>query len=84
MPTPGHDTTACALTWTLHNLALNPECQARARNEVNAMIGDREELEWWVHHLSPDCQATFNKIKICCNKIYSMTHLYRKCQKGHV
>ena len=32
----GHETTATALDWTLHRLALHPELQTRLRDEVRA------------------------------------------------
>lgn len=35
----GHDTTATALTWTLHLLARHPEVQARVQLEVDALPG---------------------------------------------
>jgi cytochrome P450 len=36
----GHETTAQALTWTLYLLALFPEWQERARQEIRDVIGD--------------------------------------------
>ena len=36
----GHETTAQALTWTLYLLALFPEWQDRARDEIRDVVGD--------------------------------------------
>ena len=36
----GHETTAQALTWTLYLLALFPEWQGRAREEIRDVVGD--------------------------------------------
>jgi cytochrome P450 len=45
----GHETTAQALTWTLYLLALFPDWQDRAREEIRRVIGngpvDREKLQ---------------------------------------
>lgn len=30
----GHDTTACSITWALHELSRRPECQQRLRSEI--------------------------------------------------
>ncbi|RSL71909.1 hypothetical protein CEP54_001101 [Fusarium duplospermum] len=30
----GHDTTACSITWALHELSRRPECQQRLRREI--------------------------------------------------
>ena len=37
----GHETTALALTWTLHHLARNPQATARLRDEVRSVLGSR-------------------------------------------
>ncbi|MFJ7204549.1 cytochrome P450 [Streptomyces sp. NPDC098789] len=37
----GHETTATSLTFALHLLAKDPEAQARAREEVSRVLGDR-------------------------------------------
>jgi cytochrome P450 len=37
----GHETTANALTWTWHLLALNPEAEARFHAELDAVLGGR-------------------------------------------
>ncbi|CAG5116005.1 unnamed protein product [Candidula unifasciata] len=42
----GHDTTASAMTWTLYALAGHPECQERVYEEINQLLGDRQDLEW--------------------------------------
>ncbi len=36
----GHETTATSLAWALHHLLANPEVLARARAEVDAVVGD--------------------------------------------
>ncbi|HEU5002171.1 MAG TPA: cytochrome P450 [Actinomycetota bacterium] len=38
----GHETTATALTFTLHLLGLHPEVQARVHEEVDQVLGDGE------------------------------------------
>ena len=44
----GHDTTASGLSWTLYNLAIHPEHQAKCREEVDALFDEKEneELTW--------------------------------------
>lgn len=37
----GHETTANALAWSWHLLALNPDAEARLHAEVDAAVGDR-------------------------------------------
>ncbi|XP_063078074.1 cytochrome P450 4F3 [Engraulis encrasicolus] len=39
----GHDTTASAISWVLYNLARHPEYQQRCRDEVNALLEDRDQ-----------------------------------------
>ncbi|CAG7838093.1 unnamed protein product [Allacma fusca] len=39
----GHDTTAAALTWTLHLLAKNPEQQVIVHEELDSVFGDDRE-----------------------------------------
>ncbi|KAL2078541.1 hypothetical protein ACEWY4_026226 [Coilia grayii] len=39
----GHDTTASAISWILYNLAHHPEYQERCRDEINVLLGDRDE-----------------------------------------
>ena len=45
----GHDTTASGLSWTLYNLAIHPEHQAKCRGEVDALFdeNENEELNWY-------------------------------------
>jgi cytochrome P450 len=38
----GHDTTAAALTWTWYLLATHPAVAARLREELDAVLGDRD------------------------------------------
>lgn len=35
-----------AISWTLYNLALNPEWQRKCQDEVKEVYGDKNELEW--------------------------------------
>ena len=35
----GHETTAAVLTWTLFNLAQNPELTARIQSEIDTVMG---------------------------------------------
>nr|CAB3235879.1 cytochrome P450 4F4-like [Phallusia mammillata] len=41
----GHDTTASAITWTLHCLSINPEHQELCHNEIVSVIGDGD-IRW--------------------------------------
>ena len=45
----GHDTTASGLAWTLYNLAIHPEHQAKCREEVDALFDEKEneDLTWY-------------------------------------
>lgn len=55
----GHDTTAQALTWALHLLALHPEIQEQLYQHISQVLGDRlpayddipdlKRVEWVVH-----------------------------------
>ncbi|XP_046438964.1 cytochrome P450 4C1-like isoform X4 [Daphnia pulex] len=38
----GHDTTACAAVWFLYCMAIHPDCQELAREELNAVFGDSD------------------------------------------
>ncbi|KAH0628627.1 hypothetical protein JD844_009996, partial [Phrynosoma platyrhinos] len=44
----GHDTTASGLSWVLYNLARHPKYQDQCREEIQALLRDRdvEEIEW--------------------------------------
>ena len=42
----GHDTTASGISWALYNLAKNQDYQAKAREEVDNIIKDKEEVSW--------------------------------------
>ncbi|EDV20811.1 uncharacterized protein TRIADDRAFT_60697 [Trichoplax adhaerens] len=42
----GHDTTSSALSWTLYCLAKNPEHQAKVREEADAILNHKDDLEW--------------------------------------
>ncbi|KAF5647280.1 benzoate 4-monooxygenase cytochrome P450 [Fusarium sp. NRRL 52700] len=33
----GHDTTACSITWAVHELSRRPDCQQRLREEITSM-----------------------------------------------
>lgn len=33
----GHDTTACSITWAVHELSRRPYCQQRLRDEIKTM-----------------------------------------------
>lgn len=39
----GHDTTAASVTWVLYELAENPDIQEKCRQEVDEILGDRED-----------------------------------------
>ena len=42
----GHDTTASGITWALYNLACYPEHQEACRREVEAVLAEKDELDW--------------------------------------
>lgn len=44
----GHDTTASGVSWMLYNMARHPEYQQRCREEVDALLEDKEDgrIEW--------------------------------------
>jgi cytochrome P450 len=37
----GHETTALALTWTCYLLSINPDCEAKLRDELRGVLGGR-------------------------------------------
>ena len=41
----GHETTACALTWTWYLLAMHPEIDDRLRRDVRTVLDDRPPVE---------------------------------------
>ena len=42
----GHDTTASGISWSLHDLAANPECQEKVVQELREVLGDRQDVKW--------------------------------------
>ena len=46
----GHDTTASGISWTLYNLSIHPEHQAKCHDEVDAFFDslDSETVTWCV------------------------------------
>uniref|UniRef100_A0A8C9EPE7 Uncharacterized protein n=1 Tax=Pavo cristatus TaxID=9049 RepID=A0A8C9EPE7_PAVCR len=42
----GHDTTASGISWLLYTMALHPEHQARCREEIQGIMGNRDTIEW--------------------------------------
>ena len=43
----GHDTTASGIVWALYNLARHPEHQEMCRREVDAVLNEKDEMDWW-------------------------------------
>jgi cytochrome P450 len=52
----GHETTAQALTWTLYLLALMPEWQERAREEVRLVVGGQT--------ITPECAGRLQLLEL--------------------
>jgi cytochrome P450 len=52
----GHETTAQALTWTLYLLALMPEWQERAREEVRRVVGGQT--------ITPECAGRLQLLEL--------------------
>lgn len=46
----GHDTTATGLSWLLYIMAKHPEHQQKCREEVKEILGDREDIQWWIQY----------------------------------
>ena len=42
----GHDTTASGIVWALYNLARHPEHQEMCRREVDAVLNEKDEMDW--------------------------------------
>ncbi|NXM33589.1 CP4B1 protein, partial [Oxyruncus cristatus] len=42
----GHDTTASGISWLFYCMSLHPEHQQRCREEIQAILGDRDSIEW--------------------------------------
>jgi len=38
----GHDTTASTISWCLYHLAKHPDCQQKARDEVDSVLSGRD------------------------------------------
>ena len=66
----GHDTTASGISWTLYNLSIHPEHQAKCHDEVDAFFDslDSETVTWCVHththtHTHTHMRIRFHDIK---------------------
>ncbi|NXE45264.1 CP4B1 protein, partial [Casuarius casuarius] len=42
----GHDTTASGISWLFYCMSLHPDHQARCREEIQEILGDRDTVEW--------------------------------------
>ncbi|MES2697350.1 MAG: cytochrome P450 [Verrucomicrobiota bacterium] len=56
----GYDTTSSGLSWAVYYLAAHPEYQARLREEVRQVVGDRPPTWEDLEHL-PFTEAVFNE-----------------------
>ena len=45
----GYDTTATTLTYLMYSLALNPDCQQKAAEEVDRVLGQQVCVCWYLH-----------------------------------
>lgn len=46
----GHDTTAAGISWLLYIMAKHPDHQQKCREEVKEILGDREDIQWWIQY----------------------------------
>ena len=44
----GHDTTASGIVWALYNLARHPEHQEMCRREVDAVLNEKDKMDWYI------------------------------------
>jgi cytochrome P450 len=44
----GHDTTTSAISWAMYALAKYPDMQQRVLDDVTEVMGDRENIEWYI------------------------------------
>ncbi len=58
----GRDTTACALSWTMYELARHPEVTARVVNEVNKVCNDSDDATHNRRRSFSDLDYSFEKI----------------------
>ena len=42
----GHETTAALLTFSIYLLSQHPECMAKVRDEIDAVLGDRDDFTY--------------------------------------
>jgi len=44
------ETTSISISWTLFYLATNPECMARAQEQIDMILGDSDEEDFEISH----------------------------------
>ena len=60
----GHETTATLMTWTLYNLANNPDVCRRLEAEIDSVLNENEEI-------TPSTLSLLNLYRTCFKRIFT-------------